>query len=560
MDQSELDRVIGLVAERFPEHRVGASYEVPSNFGGILIPPKSVLEIGRFIKGEFPQLVDIFAVDSGQLVDRFCLYYLWSNPDRGLKICLKTKLGIGESLPSISSLNAGASWMEREVIDMFGVIFDSHPDSRRLYYPKSFGHYPLRKDFSWSELEKDQILASGVSESDDEINFQHLDERPHSKMYFGPEHPVTHGAVGITLAVDGDLVLGADVEVGFQHKGFEKLAEGFHYENIISLAERINIYSPLISAHGWCRLVEQVFDIVVPMRAQAVRMVLDELSRIKEHFIYLENILSQVGISFEICRQIEEEIFQTFKQLGAQNPIPSLSRIGGVKVDIDNKMRNKIFQLLNVSKETCALIDKLVVKSTSFRSRTMGLAPLNSDLAISYSVTGPNARASGIKHDIRRDFPYDLYSQVDFDLPLGANGDALDRFCVRLEEIHESSRIIRSLLNDMPAGPLFPKDCQFFLGGSGSPSHLADLIQAFMHVVEGPKGKAGEFYGSCEAPSGEFGFAIVSHGEASPYRVRCRPPDIGIVQLYNRLVYETSLESSLLILTSIHCLGGSLDR
>ncbi len=422
----------------------------------------------------------------------------------------------------------------------------------------------------------------------------------------GPSHPAMHGTIRIMLELDGEKVRNSEVEVGYLHRGFEKTCENRTYFNLLPYTDRLNYVSPLINNVGYVMTLEKLMDIKVPERAQYIRVIMSELSRISDHLTALAAMTMECGAFTVFLYYIKarEEIWNVIEKTTGARMTTSYIRIGGVRTDLHPDFNTDVEKAIKVTRDALKDVKGLLDKNKIWIDRTRGVAVVSPDMAVNYGFTGPCLRASGVKYDVRKAHPYLVYDKLDFIVPLGERGDNYDRYMVRMKEMEQSLRIVEQCVEKVPEGVPEVKgdmepteaikasrtrrpDAQIKLSPNlkGSekekyPSILTDskgvkvppkedtytnmegLIHHFKffmrgHGIRPPKG---EVYFSVEGGSGELGYYIVSDGTDQPYRIHLRGPCFHIVSALEEMIKGHYIADVIPTFGSTNMIGGELDR
>ncbi len=477
---------------------------------------------------------------------------------------LRVKCPNNGTVPSVVSLWNGADWFEREAYDLYGIQFTGHPDLRRILCHDEFKGHPLRKDYPadlgqpmsglpaehYFEKDRERIMAS----HDDDLMWINI----------GPAHPATHGTLRFMAVIDGaEVIHELEVEIGYLHRCFEKMCETHNYNQIIPYTDRLNYCSAPMNNNCFAQAVEKLLNVQVPPRATMIRMILDELSRIMDHFVCIgTNILDLGGMtSFFYFFHEREQIYTLFEKLCGARLTVSLTRIGGMGFDLPSGWVEETRDVLKSIEKTHAEVHHLVTNNRIFIQRTRGAGAISQNAAISHGFTGPCLRATGYPLDLRKLEPYYFYDQVNFDVPVGTNGDTYDRYLVRMEEVLQSIKIIRWALDNLPEGPLCVPDKGIALPPKSEVyGNIEGLMNHFMLVINGVKTPVGEVYHKSEAANGELGFYIVSDGSGVPYRVKCRPPCFALLGGFKEMTKGGRLADAIAALGSLNVIAGELDR
>ena len=433
-------------------------------------------------------------------------------------------------------------------------------------------------------------------------------------LNIGPAHPAMHGIVRIVAGLDGEQVQDAEVEIGYLHRGFEKMAEVVDYNGVIPYTDRLNYVSPLINNMGYCMAVEKLLGIEVPERCHYVRVILSEISRITDHLTCVGATAMELGAFSVFLYMIKarEFLWELVEKVTGARLTVSYCRVGGVKADLPEDFSEPCSAAFDETRKVLSEANSLLTRNRIFTDRMNGIGVISGEDAISYGITGPFLRGSGVDYDVRKDCPYAVYDRLPFDVPVGTRGDNMDRYLVRMEEMEQSMRIVETALRDMPAGPVLvdPETgrpipaaemvdlakvgniaslsggCAVTgptLEGSGRaqhPSIAADEKRAFLPPKEdtygnieglmnhfklvmfghGVRPPQGEVYFPVEGANGELGFYVVSDGEGRPYRVRVRPPCFAIMSALSKLLVGDMMADIVPTFGSVNMIGGELDR
>ncbi len=403
----------------------------------------------------------------------------------------------------------------------------------------------------------------GVSlEGINELLLGDIDTEP---MYIniGPIHPVTHGTFRIFCKLQGETVEKAGVEIGFLHRGFEKIVEIKKYGQVIPYTDRLNYCSALVNNVGYCKAVERMLGLTVPERVQFIRVIIMEIQRIMDHMICVGAALVDLGAltNFWYFFNAREKLNDVIEALTGARLTYSYTRIGGLAWDLPEGFEERVKETLKVVPKAISDVTRLVQRNRIFLDRTIGIGALSGEEAVSLGFTGPCLRASGVAYDLRKARPYYHYDEFDFDIPVGRNGDSYDRIFVRIEEMHQSLRIIEQAFERLPEGPIFVDDKRVVLPPKDKVhGTMEGLINHFKMIIEGVKPPPCEIYDSLEAPNGELGFYIVSDGSSHPYRIKVRPPCFYTMNGLKRLIEGGMVADIVAVLPGLNVIAGELDR
>lgn len=385
-------------------------------------------------------------------------------------------------------------------------------------------------------------------------------------LNFGPSHPATHGTLRVIMEIDGEVVTKVTPEIGFLHCGFEKLGEHLDYNQYITVTDRMNYLSPMCNNVAFVLAAEKLLDLEVPKRAQYIRVLMCELSRIADHLLQIGMQAVDVGAFtvFLYGFRLRERIYDLFELGYGARLTTSYTRVGGLMRDLPDAFVPAALELLDRAPDTFKEIDGLLTHNRIWLDRTRYIGPISHDEAISYGLTGPVARAAGVDYDLRTKEPYSSYEDFDFDIIIGSNGDVYDRYLVRLNEMRESLKICRQVLEKMPGGPVnVDADSKYVLPPREEMfNSIEGLIHHFMITMEnqGLIPPVGEAYVPTESPNGELGYFIVSDGGREPYRVRTRPPSLINYSAFPAMMKNMMVSDTVAILGSLNVIAGELDR
>jgi NADH-quinone oxidoreductase subunit D len=391
-------------------------------------------------------------------------------------------------------------------------------------------------------------------------------ELPSEPMHLnmGPSHPATHGTVRIVLELSGETIVKSDVQIGYLHRGFEKMCERGTWAQVFPYADRLNYVSPMLNNVGYALAVEKLCEIAVPDRCQWYRMILGELARISDHLTCTGAMAMELGAftPFLWMMKAREMIWDILEEETGARLTHSFGRIGGMAAPPTPALKEMCAHAVPTILKILVDAEGMLLKNRIFLDRLEGIGRISGEDAVALSWTGPCLRASGVAYDVRKAHPYLKYDEVDFDVPVGANGDNLDRFLVRLQEIRQSARIILQSCEQMADdGPVNVNDPRVMLPPKQDVyTTIEGTIQHFKLVMEGAKVPAGECYSYTEGGNGELGFYIVSDGSGTPHRVRIRPPCYPIVGGLAQLLSGAMVSDIVPTFGSLNMIGGECDH
>jgi NADH-quinone oxidoreductase subunit D len=393
------------------------------------------------------------------------------------------------------------------------------------------------------------------------------DELPTEPMTLnmGPSHPAMHGTVRIVLTVEGETVRDADVQVGYLHRCFEKESEHATYTQVFPYTDRLNYVSPMLNNVGYALAVEKLLGIAerVPERAQYVRVIVGEMSRITDHLTCLAATSMELGALTIYFWAIKgrEFIYELLEELSGARLTHSYVRIGGVAYDLTPHFAEKLRALFPKIEKILKDIGDSLLENRIFRDRMDGTGKITQEQAIAYGWTGPALRSTGVSYDVRVAHPYLVYDRFDFEVPLGSTGDNFDRFLVRLEESRQSMRILDQALTQIAPGPVVLDDPRIVLPKKEEVyNSIEGMIGHFKLIIDGIKVPPGEVYSYTEGGNGELGFYIVSDGTGRPYKCRVRPPCFAIVSALPMLVKGVNVADIVPTFDMMNMIGGECDR
>jgi NADH-quinone oxidoreductase subunit D len=390
-----------------------------------------------------------------------------------------------------------------------------------------------------------------------------LDADP-MRLNMGPSHPAMHGTIRMVMDLDGENVVNLDVQPGYLHRGFEKSCERGTWAQVFPYADRLNYVSPMLNNVGWSLAVEKLLGIEVPERCQYYRVILGELARIADHFTCNGASAMELGAftPFLWILKVRDWVWDVLERETGARMTHSFGRIGGMAAPPTPNFKDDVGQLIPEIHKVVKETEIMLLRNRIFLDRMQGVGVLTKEQALSYGVTGPVARSTGIPYDVRKDHPYLVYDRFDFDVPVGEDGDNWDRFMVRLEEIRQSIRIIEQAIEQMPDdGPVnvddprivFPEKDEVY-------TTIEATIAHFKLVMEGLRVPAGEVYSFTEGGNGELGFHIVSDGSGTPYRVRVRPPCWYNLAASREMLLGGMIADIIPTFGSVNMIGGECDR
>lgn len=554
-------------------------------YSGWVVTPEKLLEFAAFLRDElgYDYLVNLCAVDylpEGRMEVVYNVFKTTGGPGLTFKTWAPRKDPI--EIPSVVSIWPGADFQEREAWDLYGIRFTGHPDLRRILMWEGFDGHPMRKDWKeafydeevkpfkrrwpdgkhvyaekrsaygdnvsfkpgfdpekWTPTDPEEALYASLkkykSETTDGIETDHI------IVNMGPQHPSTHGVFRAVVVLDGETVVSLKPVMGYLHRNHEKIGERNTWLQNMPYTDRLDYFNSMTNNWGYALAVEKLMGIPVAERAEYIRVIMAELSRIQNHLILIGMLLNDLGAYFTPALYAFEErelILDIFEAVSGSRMMCNYFRFGGVVRDIDEvsmrKIKDLVFDRLPRKIEE---FDRLLTENEIIVSRLKGVAPLSAEDAIAYSMAGPMLRAAGVPYDVRRAEPYGIYDRFDFDVAVRYNGDMYDRYLIRLDEMHQSLRILRQAIEGIPEGPI----------NSQKPSYITKV-------------PPGESYGRVEGPKGELGFYIVSTGKPNPWRYHVRTPSFVNLTALEKMCVGTKIADFVAILGAVDIVLGELDR
>lgn len=543
---------------------------------------KAVLQ---FLKNEvfnpYRLLYDLTAIDertrnlnNGYPSKQFTLVYHLYSFDRNSFIRLKCALtGDYPTVPSIVSLWANASWYEREVFDMFGIRFDGHPNLRRILMPLSWEGHPLRKEHPAraTEMGPFRLYDEKIEREQAALQFKpeewgmvrHSDESDFMFLNIGPQHPGTHGVLRLILQLDGEDIVDIVPDIGFHHRGAEKMAERQSWHTYIPYTDRIDYLGGVNNNLAYLLSVEQLAGIQVPERAQVIRVMLCEFFRIASHLVWYGTFAQDVGQLSPVFYMFSdrEKVFDVIEAVCGGRMHPNWFRIGGVAQDLPTGWETLVKSFIDYFPKRLREYDNMVMRNSIFKARTVGIGIFTAEEAVEWGVTGPNLRACGVEWDLRKEKPHSGYDNFEFDIPTAENGDCYDRAVVRVAEMRQSLRIIEQCMKNMPSGhykadhPLTTPPIK-----KHTMQDIETLITHFLNVSWGPVIPAGEAMSCIEGTKGAYSYYAISDGHTSPYRMRVRTPSFPHMQMMPYISRGYSVADLLSILGAMDYVLADIDR
>jgi NADH-quinone oxidoreductase subunit B/C/D len=574
IELAEADRSLSRsLAERFD----GAVKESPhtSDMATFHVAPDKVKDVLRFLKTgatpRFRRLDDLTAVDESARRDRrahpdYTLVYHLLSYESSTRVRLKVGLdGEDPSAQTVTDLWPSANWYEREVFDMFGIRFEGHPNLRRLIMPHDWEGHPLRKSHPGRATEMPPYTRADAEERQSLDGGAYFQPSGEDKfvLNIGPHHISTHGLMRFIVSLHGEEIQGLDMDIGYHHRGVEKIGERQSWHQFIPYTDRVDYLGGVANNLAYLTSVEQLAGIKVPDRAQFIRVMLTEFFRLANHLVWFGTISHDTGAMSPTFYTVSdrERIMDIVEFITGGRLHPSWFRIGGVAQDLPEGWKEMVDDFVRVFPKRVKAYEALMTKNPIFGARTRGVGRLSLQDAIDWGVTGPNLRASGLAWDARKNLPYSGYEAFDFDVPTETEGDCYARYLVRVEEMRQSLRIIEQAAAQMPPGRYITDDYRYAVPEkSDTLKDIESLIHHFINVTRGPKIPKGEAYTTTEISRGEQGYYVVSDGLNMAYRMRIRAPDFANVQAMPLMAVGESLADLVAIIGSVDYILPDLDR
>jgi NADH-quinone oxidoreductase subunit C/D len=551
----------------------------------IWISPDRTPEVLGFLKNEvsrpYRMLYDLTAIDErarehrdGQPDSDFTVIYHMLSFDRNQDVRLKVPLkGEYPSLRSVTGIYKNANWYEREVFDMFGIKFEGHPHLERLLMPLTWEGHPLRKEHParGTELGPFQLPPEKEEREMEALQFhpeqwgleRHSDDTDFMFLNLGPQHPGAHGVLRLILQLDGEVILDAVPQIGFHHRGAEKMGERQTWHTYIPYTDRVDYLGGVMNNLPYVLAVEKLAGIQVPERAQVIRVMMAEFFRLSSHLVWYGTFAQDVGQFSPVFYTFSdrERIFDIVAAITGGRMHPSWFRIGGVSQDLPNGWDKMVREYLDYLPPRLKEYDTMIMENGIFKARTVGVGSYSLDEAIEWGVTGPGLRATGLEWDFRKKRPYSGYENFEFDIPTATHGDCYDRGVVRVEEMRQSLRIIEQCLNNMPSGPYKSDHPQATPPRKERTMYdIETLINHFLNVSWGPVIPPGEAFAEVEATKGNNGYYLISDGGTESYRTRIRTPSFPHMQMVPEISRGLMVPDLLAILGSIDFVLADVDR
>ena len=555
--------------------------EVPT----LWVSREHVRAVLRYLKGDaerpYRMLYDLTAIDErarfhrqGQPPSDFTVVYHLLSYERNEDLRIKVPLqGEYPTLQTVTDIWPAANWYEREAWDMFGIAFDGHPHLRRILMPPTWRGHPLRKEHPAraTEMGPFQLPDDRQDMEQEALRFRPEDwgMRPGREgtdfmfLNLGPQHPGTHGVLRIVLQLDGEEIVDAVPDIGFHHRGAEKMGERQSWHTFIPYTDRIDYLGGVMNNLPYVLAVERLAGIEVPDRVQVIRVMMTEFFRIASHLVWYGTFAQDIGALSPVFYMFNdrERIFDIVEAICGGRMHPSWFRIGGVAQDLPANWDRLVRDFLEYFPRRLAEYDAMVMQNRIFQARTKGVGSYTLDEAVEWGVTGPGLRACGFEWDFRKKRPYSGFERFEFDIPTATHGDCYDRGVVRVAEMRQSLRIIEQCLKHMPPG-LYKADHPLTTPPlkKHTMHDIETLITHFLSVSWGPVIPAGEAFVGVEATKGNNGYYLISDHHTAAYRIRIRAPSFPHLQMIPLISRGLMVPDLLAILGSIDFVLADVDR
>lgn len=552
------------------------------NYEGWIVQPASLLEVAAVLRDKhgFDYLSSVTGVDYAPETMEVVYHAYKTTGGRGLVFKVQAPRVDPIEFPSVTGIWPGAEFQEREIWDLFGIRFSNHPDLRRILMWEGFEGHPLRKDWRepffedevkpyktrWPEgkfevaeqrnpfsdnlrypsgFDPEKVVFDGEKSLYGALaQYSTIEaglKTDHVIINMGPQHPSTHGVFRVAVILDGETIVSLKPVMGYLHRNHEKIGERNTFLQNMPFTDRLDYFNSMTNNWGYSLAIEKLMGITPPERAEYLRVIMAELSRIQNHLILTGMLLNDLGAYFTPALYAFEErelILDIFEAVSGSRMMCNYHRFGGVAHDIPadalQKLKGLVEERLPRKVEE---FDRLLSENEVFVARTRGVPMINGADAVRYSLTGPVLRAAGIPYDLRRVQPYGVYDRLEFDVPTRASGDMYDLYLVRLEEIRQSIRILQQALRDLPGGAI----------QTGKPQYQVRV-------------PAGEAYGRVEAPKGELGFYVVSNGKPNPWRYHVRAPSFINITALEKMCTGRKIADFVAVLGILDIVLGEMDR
>ncbi|MDR2213282.1 MAG: NADH-quinone oxidoreductase subunit C/D [Pseudomonadales bacterium] len=581
---TELPAVIAGLYQKFGEATFVRQHTA-EGMPTLWVPREQILAVLKYLRDEarprYEMLLDLTAIDerlrihrAGQPVSDFTVVYHPTSFSGNCDIRIKVALQQNDlNIPSVIGLWSSANWQERECWDLFGINFTGHPHLTRILCPPTWKGHPLRKDHPARATEMDPFrMSDEIQDTEQEaLRFKPEewglktkgDNSEYMFLNFGPNHPAAHGVIRFLLQLDGEHVLDVVPEVGYHHRGAEKMAERQTWHNYIPYTDRIDYLGGVMNNLPYVMAVEKMAGIQVPQRVEVIRVMLCEFFRICSHLLFFGTWAVDLGQLSPLFYAFvdREKAFNIIESICGARMHPGWFRIGGVAQDLPKGWDKRIREFVDQFPKRLAEFDKMVMDNTVIKQRTRGVGVIDTAGAFDWAMTGAALRATGLEWDYRKNRPYSGYENFEFDVPIGLNGDCYDRAAVRVEEMRQSCRIIKQCLENMPEGP-YKAEHPLTTPPIKEKSKLdiETLINHFLSVSWGPVMDPTEVTTTIEATKGLNMYYLVNDGGVGSYRTRIRTPSFIHIQAIPALSRGLMLADFTAVVATTDFVMADVDR
>ncbi|WWO95617.1 MAG: NADH-quinone oxidoreductase subunit C/D [Candidatus Dasytiphilus stammeri] len=556
------------------------------DFPVVWIDGDKLIEIVNFLRNivrdPYLMLYDLHAIDERVRTNRndlppadFTVFYHFISIERNADIMIKVALLMPNlQISSLTNLFVNANWYEREIWDMFGITFLGHPHLTRILLPSQWSGFPLRKDYPGRATEFQPYHLTPIKE---DIEMEALkfipenwgmargnEERDFMFLNFGPNHPSAHGAFRIILQLDGEQIIDCVPDIGYHHRGAEKIAELHTWHNFIPYTDRIEYLGGCVNEMPYILALEKMAGIKVPDRVKVIRILLSELFRINSHLLYISTFIQDIGAMTPVFLAFtdRQKVYDIVEAITGCRMHPAWFRIGGVAHDLPQGWQHLVQNFLDWMPKRLDLYIKAALQNSILISRSKGIASYRKQEALDWGITGAGLRATGVDFDVRKWRPYSGYEFFDFEVPIGdGRSDSYSRVMLKVEELRQSLKIIQQCLNHMPLGPFkadhpltTPPPKEFTL------QHIETLITHFLQVSWGPIMPVNESFQMIEATKGINSYYLTSDGTSMSYRTRIRTPSFAHLQQIPSVIRGSLISDLVVYLGSIDFVMSDVDR
>lgn len=550
-------------------------------FPVIWVKKSYILKVASFLlkNKKYTMLFDLHGIDERLRINRkkfpkvdFSVFYHIISLEKNQDIILKVALLENDlRINTFVHLFPNANWYERETWEMFGIIFEGHPNLKRILMPSTWKGHPLRKDYPSRATEHKPFMLHQEIEMDAlKFNPQDWGMKEKTKyedfmfLNLGPNHPSAHGAFRIILKLSGEEIVDCIPDIGYHHRGAEKIAERQSWHNFIPYTDRIEYLGGCVNEMAYILAVEKLANIVVPKKVETIRIMMSELFRINSHLLYISTFIQDVGAMSTIFFAFNDrqKIYDIIEYITGSRMHPAWFRIGGIANDLPKEWNKLIKKFLQWMPKRIKMYTELALKNTILINRSKGIASYKKKEAISWGITGAGLRATGVNFDVRKKRPYSGYENFDFEVPIGNDiSDAYSRVLLKVEEIYQSLKIIEQCYKNMPSGD-FKADHPLTTPPNKNKTleNIETLITHFLQVSWGTIIPANESFQMIEATKGINSYYLISDGNTSSYRTRIRTPSFPHLQQIPSVIKGSIISDLIVYLGSIDFVMSDVDR